>query len=408
MKRVLIFLFLCCLIIVPQATFALTEKGYKKLHVFTTVLHALEDSYVDEIDEEAIISGAISGMLDALDPHTLYMSPEIYRELKVDTKGRFDGIGIEVTVRNNVLTVVSPIKGSPAEKSGVETGDQIVSIDGKPTEKMTLTEAVRMMRGKRGTSLHLLLKRQGVTDPLEVSILRDRIRVPSVRAELLEGKYGYISISSFQQDTVKSLRKSLDRISHPGALEGLLLDLRRNPGGLLDEAIAVSDLFLESGVIVSTESRGQEIDRQEAMRDGFEPGYPMIILVDGGSASASEIVAGALQDNKRAVLLGTQTFGKGSVQTVIDLGDGGGLKLTVARYYTPSGRSIQASGITPDIVVPAKRPPEESRTRIREEDLKGHLKGDTPSQAPKLVTDDYQKEVALDYLKSWSLFRDEH
>ncbi|MBI4125913.1 MAG: S41 family peptidase [Deltaproteobacteria bacterium] len=392
----------------PTSTLALSEKGFQKLHVFTSILHYVEENYVEGVDEEKILDGAIEGMLEALDPHTVYLSPDIYRELRVDTRGSFDGIGIEVTIRDKVLTVVSPIKGSPAERAGLHSGDHIVRIDGKSTESMSLSESVKAMRGKRGSTVRLTIQRPDAK-PFDVSVARQVIHVPSVKAELVDEHYIYASISSFQDGTSKTLEREIEKLAKKNTIQGMILDLRRNPGGLLDEAVSMSDLFLTEGVIVTSESRGKEIDRREAENSGAEPNYPLMVLVDGGSASASEIVAGALKDNQRAVVLGIQTFGKGSVQTVIDLDDGGGLKLTIARYYTPSGRSIQAEGIAPDIVVPAARPEApEAKTRPREKDLVGHLEPEqgksVASVAVATVSEDYQKEVALDYLKSWSIF----
>lgn len=404
MKRVGCLLLLLWFLPVPAS--ALTERGFKKLHVFSTILHYIEDNYVEEADEEELLKGAIDGMLRTLDPHSGYMSPEIYRELKVDTRGKFDGIGIEVTIKDGDLTIVAPLKGSPAERQGIKSGDKIIKIDGQPTEKLNLSQAVRLMRGKRGSKVTLTLRRPADKSEFTVSVVRQAIRVPSIKSELVENRFGYFSISSFQQETASSLKKALGKLSKERPLEGVILDLRHNPGGLLEEAIKVADLFLSDGVIVSTESRGQEIDKRVAKKDGNEPAVPMIIMVDGGSASASEIVAGALQDHKRALVLGTQTFGKGSVQTVIDLDDGGGLKLTIAKYFTPKGRSIQALGITPNIIVPEKAPNVDERPRLRERDLDRHLKGDeSDGVSAGAPVEDYQKQAAIDYLKSWALFQ---
>ena len=388
--------------------YALSEEGYKKLHVFTTTLHYIEENYVEETDEKELLEGAIRGMMSTLDPHSVYMAPEIYRELKVDTRGRFDGIGIEVAIRDGMLTVVAPIKGSPAEQKGMKAGDRILKIDVEATKNLPFMEAVRKMRGKRGSTVALTLERPDTKERYDVSLVRQLINVPSVKAELLEDRFGYFNISSFQQGTAKKLHKFIEQYSKKKPLEGIILDLRRNPGGLLEEGVAVSDLFLKQGVIVTTESRGVEIDRREAKNDGDEPVTPLIVLIDAGSASASEIVAGALQDHKRAVLLGMQSFGKGSVQTVVDLDDGSGLKLTVARYFTPNRKPIQAHGITPDIIVPAKiTESEKKRAQVREKDLSGHLKGEGEDvlTAEQPATD-YQKHMAIHHLKSWGLFQD--
>ncbi|HEX5037214.1 MAG TPA: S41 family peptidase [bacterium] len=381
---------------------------YKELDLFTKVLNLVEEGYVDNPNDRDMVYGAIRGLLSTLDPHSVFMTPDAYRELKVDTEGRFGGVGIEVTVKNNVLTVVTAIEGSPAEKAGVKEGDRILKIDGISTKDIGLTEAVRRMRGSRGAKVHLTLLREGHSEPIEVFLKRDTIRIKSVRADPPEDGYGYVRISSFQEDTSEELKKALDGLEkkNKGPLKGLLLDLRNNPGGLLDEAVDVSDFFLESGTIVTTATRNHEVDRRTAAKDGSEPSYPVIVLVNGGSASAAEIVAGALQDQKRAVLLGTQTFGKGTVQTIFELGDGAALKLTVAKYYTPKGRSIQAQGIRPDIIVPAQKP----RARAaKDRSLKGkepetRKSPDSEKSPEKSEDEDYQRQVALDRLKSWQDF----
>lgn len=416
-------------ICILAATFAygLTDDGYRELHVFSKVLHLAEDNYVDPIDEKQTVQGAIRGMLRSLDPHSVYMSPELYRELKVDTSGRFDGVGLEVAMRDGWITVVAPIEGSPAEQAGMKTGDQIVAIDNRSTENMDLAQAVKLMRGRRGSAVRITVRREGAKLPLEFTVKRQKINVPSVKYSSIDGRYGYIKVLSFQEDTAHAVRKALKKLSKKDSLNGIILDLRRNPGGLLEEAVAISDQFLTQGVIVTTERRGKEIERYEAVGDSDEPSAPLIVIVDGGSASASEILAGALKDNGRAIVIGTQTFGKGSVQTVFELGDGSALKLTVARYFTPDGTSIQAYGITPDIVVWAEPDGEDeqiSHRKLREEDLYGHL-ASVPKPAPRTTVQsamvrklmnsgirerdgelykegkikDYQKQVAIDYLK---------
>ncbi len=391
-----VLLGIAVLLAFPLSSHALSEKGYKELHIFTKVLGYIEDSYVDEVDEQKVLMGAIRGMLMTLDPHSAFMSPAVFKELKVDTAGRFDGVGIEVAVRDGVLTVVAPIKGSPAERSGVEPGDKIIKINGETTEGMDLTQAVTKMRGKRGSRIVLTIYRKNVKQPFEIALTRQAINVPSVKYEVLDGNYGYVSISSFQSDTAKSLKKAVKELQEKGALKGMILDLRKNPGGLLDQAVEVSDIFLDKGLIVTTESRGQEIDRREATPEGEKVTCPVVVMVDHGSASASEIVAGALQDNKRATILGLQSFGKGSVQTVIELDDGSGLKLTVARYFTPSGRSIQALGITPDIVVPSEPP--KIGEKAEEEPPKERIV--EKREGPLDLSKDYQASVALEYLKT--------
>lgn len=381
---------------VSSVSQALTDKGYKALHNFSKVLHYIEENYVTEVDEEELIQGAVRGMVETLDPHSVYMSPEINKELKVDTSGRFDGVGIEVAVRGGVLTVVSPIKGSPADEAGIETGDRIVRINGESTKGMNLGEAVTKMRGRRGSRVSLTLVREGEKNPIEVSIVRQIINVPSVHIEELGEGLVYASISSFQTGTTRALEKALKDITKEEPIRGLILDLRKNPGGLLDQAVSLSDLFIADGVIVTTESRGMEIDRRVAHAEDTQPDYPIIVMVDAGSASASEIVAGALQDNGRAKLLGSKSFGKGSVQTVIDLEDGSGLKLTIAYYKTPSGRLIQDAGVIPDIEVPAKPPETDVAKKLDDE---AQEEEPAPKGKKKRAKVDYQKQRAIEELK---------
>lgn len=390
------------------------ENLYENLDLFSKVLHIIQNDYVEKKPDEKLIEGAIDGMVSTLDPHSAYLSPDLYEELKADTQGQFGGIGIEITVKDQVLTVVSPIEGTPAEKAGIRTGDKIVRINGSPTKGMNIAEAIRKMRGKKGEKISLTLQREGLKDPIEISLHRDTIKLKSVRSELLEPGYGYVRVISFQEGTARELLKNLESVErqNKGPLKGLILDFRNNPGGLLDEAIQVADEFLSEGAIVSTVSREKEIDKKSARRDGSEPHYPMIVMINGGSASASEIVAGALQDHRRAVILGTSSFGKGSVQSVFELGDGAALKLTVARYLTPSGRSIQAEGIEPDVIVEPLETSQAIKFQnkfIREKDLEGHLRGQSElvkagSTPPEKETADFQKQVALNYLKSWELF----
>jgi carboxyl-terminal processing protease len=334
------------------------------------------------------------------------MTQKDYEDLMVNTKGRFDGVGIEITIRENMLTVVSPIEGTPAYEAGIKAGDQIVKIDGELSMDMSLTDAVSLIRGARGTKVNLTIRREGVGELLEFFITRDEIPITSVRHYLLKPDIAYVRISTFQGETDRDLAKALEEIEEGRELAGLILDLRGNPGGLLNQSISVSDLFLDSGIIVSTKGR-DDIQNMSvsAEKNDTTRVYPMIVLVNNGSASASEIVAGALQDNKRALILGTQTFGKGSVQTILPLSDGSGLRLTTANYYTPSGRSIQASGITPDIILdyvpPTKDEEEEGDGFIlREEDLPNHLEPDeqeeveNPTPAP--VSNDDEKGADVD------------
>lgn len=371
---------------------ALTDKGYEALHNFAKALHYIEENYAKEVDEEKLVQGAIQGMLDTLDPHSVYMSPEFYRELQVDTKGRFDGIGIEVSIRGGILTIVSPISGTPGDQAGLQSGDRIVKINGKSTNGLNLTESVKLMRGKRGSKVTLSVIRGDLDKPIDVMVTRQIIKVPSVKHKLVGDEYGYVHIVNFQQGTDRAVTKAIKDINKQLGkdqdIKGLILDLRKNPGGLLSQAISVSDLFLSKGTIVSTQNRGKEIDRNEAHEKDTQPDYPMVVLIDGGSASASEIVAGALHDNKRAVLIGEKSFGKGSVQTVIDLDDGSGLKLTIAHYLTPSGLMIHNQGIEPDIKVPSRPPVNKTDSEEMKEDKQ------------KV---DHQFERAVDYLKNYKM-----
>jgi carboxyl-terminal processing protease len=341
-----------------------------------------------------------------------------------ETKGSFSGIGIEITVKDKILTVVSPIEGTPAYEAGIKAGDKIIMVEGQSTQDMSLIEAVKKIRGPEGTKINLTIAREGVDKPLEFSITRGVIPMQSVRGYPLEPDIGYIRISNFQSNTAEDLSSTLDGLEKDGALKGLVLDLRNNPGGLLSQAIDVSELFLDSGVIVSTKGRENAHNIQAtAHKDKKQRNYPIIVLVNGGSASAAEIVAGALQDNKKAIILGTRTFGKGSVQSILPLSDGSGLRLTTARYYTPSGKSIQSSGITPDIEIPFLAPDEKTTETspkfIREENLRGHFPLETgnSTKTPEegsnqekdekvktLLEKDNQVRQALQLLKSWDVF----
>lgn len=399
-----------------------TEDIYKNIELLTEVIRKIEKSYVEPQGGQTLIHGAIKGMVQSLDPHSSFLTKEEHQDLLIETKGSFSGVGIEITVRDNFLTVVSPIEGTPAYKAGIQAEDRIIKIDGKPTADMTLPEAVRSIRGERGTQVNLTIMRETADKPLEVTLTRDLIPIRSVRAYLLTPEIAYVRISNFQSKTSQDLAASLQEIEVAQELKGLILDLRNNPGGLLSQAIEVSDLFLDAGVIVSTKGRDSSQDlHATAHREKVERTYPIIVLVNGGSASASEIVAGALQDNKRAVILGTRTFGKGSVQTIIPLSDGSGLRLTTARYYTPSGRSIQASGIAPDIELKFTPPPGEKDAPgiLREEDLIGHMENresrseepektdeqkDAEKRAKDLIERDNQVRSALQLLQTWNIF----
>jgi carboxyl-terminal processing protease len=358
-----------------------TSEIYKNIEVFTEVLSLVEENYVEPRETEELINGAIKGLVGNLDPHSAYMTKEEHEDLLIATEGSFTGIGVEITIKDNVLTVVSPIEDTPAYKAGLKAGDKIVKIGNKITNDMTLTDAVKLIRGNKGTEVTLTISREGVDNPLIFNITRDVIPLRSVKSCLLDHDVGYIRISNFQGKTADDLIAALEGLEEEQELKGLVLDLRNNPGGLLDQAVRVSDEFLDSGLIVGTKGRNEDQNIKEyAEENKKERDYPIIVLVNDGSASASEIVAGALQDNKRALILGTRTFGKGSVQTVLSLSDGSGLRLTTARYYTPSGRSIQLSGISPDIEIPYVPQEEEVEDEIprfmREEDLEGHMQNE--------------------------------
>jgi carboxyl-terminal processing protease len=387
---------------------------YRELDIFARVLTEVKNSYVEPVDEKRLIYGAIHGMLRTLDPHSSFMDPKEYQQMKADTTGEWGGLGLDVTMRAGVLVVVSPIDDTPGARAGIEPGDQILAIDGAATREMDINEAVSKMQGPLGTRVELLLMRKGFSQPRKIPIVREHIHTNPVDGRLVDAKIGYVRIRSFQDRTDVYMKELLEKLHKEagGPLAGLVLDLRNNPGGLLDQAVRVSDRFLDKGLIVSTEGRNHENSSQEfAHPRDTEPNYPMIVLVNGGSASASEIVAGALQDHGRAVLMGTQTFGKGSVQTVIELPDGSGLKLTVAKYYTPKHRSIQEEGIVPDVVVHQTGGPQESAVP-RERDLPNHLPHEGPSEAsaaPQVVDPgsgnrdgDFQLHTAVDYLKTWS------
>jgi carboxyl-terminal processing protease len=395
---------------------------YQYLRLFSDVLNIVQDNYVEKIDLKKLMYGAVSGMLRELDPHSSFLKPEEYKELQVETKGKFGGLGIEITTRDGILTVISPLEGTPADKAGIQAGDQIVKIDDQPTQDMSLTEAVQKMRGPKGTKVKLTIIRKGERKPLEFDLTRDTISIQSVKWRTLEPGYGYIRISSFQSGTVNDLRKALDQLesdNHP--LQGLVLDLRNDPGGLLDQAVEVADEFIDEGLIVYTGGRleNQKM-RFEAHKNSKPRNFPIVVLVNSGSASASEIVAGALQDHKRAIILGEPTFGKGSVQTVIPMSDGSALRLTTSLYYTPSGRSIQAKGIEPDILVKKETPQktEEDGTdevrRIREKDLPRHMEtqklepgdaksGATQTETQKMLEQDNQLRRAFDLLKGYKI-----
>lgn len=403
------------------------DKGiYKEIKIFNEVFDMVKKNYVDEVDSSTLIRGAINGMIRSLDPHSSFMTPDLYKELEVETQGQFGGIGIEITILKEVLTVVSPIEDTPAFNAGVKSGDQIIKIDGKSTKDITIMEAVKKLRGPRDTKVTITIMRENMSKPKDIVLTRAIIQIKSVKSKILEDNIGYIRIASFHERTTDDLRKALREFSEKlQSMKGLVLDLRNDPGGLLIQAIEVSDMFLKSGIIVSTRGRTKNMETKAMARnDGNEITCPIVVLVNEGTASAAEIVAGALQDNGRALIIGTQTFGKASVQTVIALEDGSALKLTTARYYTPKGRSIQAEGIKPDIVVKYSRPAEDAdnnnllrEDRLREKDLKGHIKPANEdgtkldesqvkdAKDPFDLSHDNQLKTAVDILKSWDIMK---
>jgi len=392
-----------------------SSDTYQLLNLFGDVLERVRADYVEEPTDEQLIESAITGMLSSLDPHSSYLNPKSFREMQVQTRGEFGGLGIEVTMENGLVKVVTPIDETPASQAGIQPGDIVTHLDGEPVLGLTLDEAVKRMRGKVGTDIKLTLRREG-RDPFDVTLTRAVIKIQSVRSHL-EGKIGYVRVTQFNEQAKAGIEKAVAKFREEvgNQLQGLVLDLRNNPGGLLDQAIGVSDLFLDKGEIVSTRSRRPEDTQRYNARPGdIINGLPMIVLINSGSASASEIVAGALQDHERALLLGTKSFGKGSVQTIIPLaGNRGAMKLTTARYYTPSGRSIQQVGIVPDIEVKqAHVEAIAAPTRPREADLRGALQNsDNPpaaDDAAKATADqppeDYQLARALDLLRGIVLF----
>lgn len=358
-KSVIVVLTLALLVIGGGGHHAVTavEDSYERLKVFAEVLSLVQANYVEETKPHDLIYSGIKGMLESLDPHSAFMPPDIFKEMQVETQGSFGGLGIEITVKDRMLTVVTPIEGTPADRAGIHPGDRIIKIDGSQTKDMTLMEAVKRLRGPKGTSVVVTILREESPGPFELTLVREIIEVKSVKTKELGDGVTYVRISAFQERTGKDLLKAIERSGQNG-MAAMVLDLRNNPGGLLNQAVQVTDLFLDQGqLIVYTEGRIKSQNLRFSAEHGAQiPKVPMVVLVNGGSASASEIVAGALQDWRRAVVLGTKTFGKGSVQTVVPLSDGSGLRLTTAKYFTPKGRSIHGTGLVPDIIVETPRP----------------------------------------------------
>lgn len=442
------------------ANTAYAQERYSDLQNFSRVLNLVQQYYVEPVDAKKLIYGAIKGMLRELDPHTNFLPPDIFKDFETETSGEFGGLGIEISVQNGILTIISPIEDTPAWEAGIKAGDKVIAVDSKSTKGLSLVEASQLMRGKRGTKIKLTIVREGADEPQDIIITRGSVKIKSVKMTDLDGGYYYVKITSFIENTGKDLERVLTEVTKKnGDIKGLIVDLRRNPGGLLDQAVKVSDLFLTDGTIVSTIGRNpKDKDVLSATKKGKYTNFPLILLVNEFSASASEIVAGALQDNKRAIVMGTRSFGKGSVQSVIKLGDGSGLKLTVARYFTPSGRSIQAEGIHPDIEVEDVDAEAFGKAIVkskasREKDIAGHLLGESEqaenekkktkdskeikdprkdakkekdresaltawwtdtnskkdeakSPKDKLLASDYQVYQAYNYVKAWKLMKD--
>ena len=395
----------------------------EELRTFSDVFGRIKNDYVVDVDDSELIENAIRGMLSGLDPHSAYLDSEQFTELQVGTSGQFGGLGIEVGMENGFVKVIAPIDDTPAQRAGVEAGDLVIRLDDTPVKGMTLNEAVKVMRGKPGTDIELTVVRNGVDQPLKIVITRDIIKVKSVKTRILEPGYGYLRISQFQSKTADNMVDALNKLKKEagGSLDGMVLDLRNNPGGVLNGAVAVSDAFLNKGMIVYTEGRIADSQlRFNATPDDILDGAPLVVLVNQGSASASEIVAGALQDHKRAIIIGAQTFGKGSVQTILPLSSDSALKLTTARYYTPSGRSIQAEGIKPDIELkPLELAAKDSNgvKPLKEADLSRHLGNgddedgdasaddDEETETEKLLKKDYMLYEALNLLKGLAILQ---
>lgn len=387
------------------------ENTYEKLELLSDVLYTIQKNYVDETNSDKLLDGAIRGMVASLDPYSSFLNRDEYQEINVETKGKFGGLGIEVAIREGVLTVISPLEDSPASRAGILAQDQIVKIDGEATRGLSLAEAVKKLRGPQGTKVAIAVMRAGFTEPKNFSIIRDIIKIKSVKKRIIEPGYLYVRIAQFQEQTKTDLKKALlDSVPPEGGLKGIILDLRNNPGGLLDQAIEVSDFFLPEGLIVYTKGRSES--QKVEYKAGSDPvekkwDCPIVILINGGTASAAEIVTGALKDNKRAIVLGTKTFGKGSVQTIIPMRENTALRLTTARYYTPNGTSIQGVGIAPDIEVFFPLPERMLPPGKSPEPGKG-VETEKPGEENEMVIPgepgDPQYDRAWQLLKSWEVF----
>lgn len=397
------------------------KEIYQYLKTFSDVIDLVKKNYVEEVKDKEVVYAAIKGILESLDAHSSFMPPEMYKEMQSETKGEFGGIGIEITIKDGFPTVITPIEDTPAYKEGLKSGDHIIKIDGKPTKNMSLVDVVKMIRGAKGKPVTLTVVREGFTAPKDFRIVRDVIVVKSVKFKMLEDDFGYIRIAQFQERTARDLDNALKELAKNNKgkpLKGVLLDLRNDPGGLLEQAVEVSDKFIEDGLIVYIEGRKKD-DKTMKFNARKNDDYlgPLVVLVNEGSASASEIVAGALQDHKRAIVVGAKTFGKGSVQTVFPLGDGSAVRLTTAKYFTPKGRSIQAEGITPDILVDNNIVKgKEKMTTIKEKDLSKHIEPEKKTKKDDEVveekgqdkitdSDDFQLYMGLQMLKGWEALR---
>ena len=405
---------------VGHSVFALKENEqipFEDLQAFTEVFSKVKSDYVESVDEKKLIEDAIRGMLNGLDPHSSFLNTSEFSDLKIGTTGQFGGLGIEVGMENGFVKVISPIDDTPASRAGVKASDLIIKLDDKSVKGMTLNEAVKIMRGKPNTSIELTIVREGEPKPLVISITREIIRVKSVKKRMLEPGYGYVRITNFQSRTTTDLLKAISDLQKEERLKGMILDLRNNPGGVLNGAVGVSDAFINDGLIVYTEGRIEDSSHRYLATPGDSlNGAPLVVLINGGSASASEIVAGALQDHKRGIILGTKSFGKGSVQTIQELRNGSAVKLTTARYFTPHGRSIQATGIVPDIKLSTVRlsaDDEKANTTYSEADLDGSLsnpngddatdKADDGADSEALAESDFQLYEALNLLKGLNI-----
>ncbi len=405
-----------------EVVYAKEDFHYQRIKTFTESLSLVKKNYVEEVEEKDLVYGAIKGMLNSLDPHSSFMPPDAFKEMQIDTKGEFGGLGIQIGIKNRILTIIAPIEDTPAYNAGVKAGDKIVKIDGESTKDITLFEAVSKLRGPKGTTVTITILREGMDKTKDISIVRDIIKLKSVKSEIIDDSIGYVKLTQFQEKTSSDLKKALKKLSRED-ITSLILDLRNNPGGLLKGAVDVTSQFLSPGkLVVYIQGRNGDKTEFNTSNGGKYFDYPMVVLVNEGSASASEIVAGALQDWKQALIIGTQTFGKGSVQTVMPLSDGSALRLTTARYYTPRDRSIQTTGITPDIIVKrTSKNGDKTHPVVREKDLDNHLQNEVTGEDEKsgekekeeltevaAVTtedEDNQLQRAIDLLKSWRVFK---